>query len=120
MTRRMQIVFDNIGIYGLWLLFAVFTGYAAFQLRATIYFLATLVLENPEIRPNYWTSGTVISLDRLVVVLLGILWLGVIIFSEGYFREAQENQELRSRSFKAFGILGGLVLGSYLVLLLFS
>jgi len=118
MSKRFGPIIENLRVYGIWLALAIFTAWTLFQLRATIIYLALRVVENPSLRPSYWTTGTVTSLDRVVVLTFGILWLGAIIFLEGFLRESDRQHVLGSRSFFLFAGLGAVFITSYLVLLL--
>ena len=119
MNRRLQIVVDYLGVYGLWLLLAVFAALTAFEVYAASIYLGILVVENPVLRPVGWSTTTITSLSRMVVLILGILWLGLIIFSEEFLREGQEQQVLISRVKRLFGLTAGIYLLIFLVFKLF-
>lgn len=119
MTNRMQVVFENLGLYALWIILAALAAYTAFQLHAMSIYLGILIVENPALRPTGWTIGTINALSRLVWLVLGILWLGFVIFSEKHLGDGQKRQLLRAYAIRLFIIIGAIYGLSYLVLILF-
>ena len=120
MKERLQVVIDNIGVYGVWVLYAAFAGLTAFQLQATLIYIGLLIVENPDIRPIGWSTGTIVSINRILVLILGLLWLGVVVFAESYLRDGKSKNKLANRALRIFASTGAVYLISYLLLVLLS
>ena len=118
MSKRTSQVFGILRIYGLWVVFAVLTALTAFQVHATLIYISILMVENPSLRPIGWTTGSIYGLSRVLWLVLGIFWLGWVMFSEGYLREGEEQHILKSRALRLFIIIGTIYAVSYGVLLL--
>ncbi len=120
MANRMQVVFENVGLYALWIVLAALAALTAFQLHATLIYLGILIVENPGLRPTGWTTGTIHALSRMVWLVLGILWLFLVIYSERYLGEAKKRHLLKARTMRLLILLGAIYGVSYLVLVLLS
>lgn len=118
MSKRIRSVFGILRIYGLWVVFAVMAALTAFQVHTMLIFISVLMLENPSLRPTGWTTGTIYGLSRVLWLVLGIFWLGWVMFSEGYLREGEELHILKPRALRLFIIIGTIYAVSYGVLLL--
>jgi len=68
--------------YTAWLLLSAFTAYTAWQLHLALIYVLTLVIQNPDLRPVGWNTGTVGLWSRLSIFILGGLWLITILFME--------------------------------------
>ena len=116
----MRALFQNLRAYGLWVALAVLLALAAFQVRATLIYIAILVVEDPSLRPSGWTTGTIHALSRFLVLILGGFWLGLVIFSGEYLGEIGKRRFLRTRVFHLMLFAAALYGVSYAVLVLLS
>jgi hypothetical protein len=101
----MQSVLVKFGYFFFWLALAVFATLTAFQLYGTLIAVAEAIVSNPSLRPYGWTTDTIYALGRLLWLILGILWLGWIMFTEGYLREGYQQQLLKKRTIRLTVIL---------------
>jgi hypothetical protein len=118
MSEKSSGILALLEIYGSWLLLAVLGVLTAFQWRATLVYAGLRAVENPAVNRLGWNTATINGLNRFLVLVLGIIWLGVVTFLERYLREAHRQQQLRKQVLRILlftGILYGL---SYLLLLL--
>lgn len=118
--NRYRNVIEYVGLYAVWVALAAFAVLTAFQIHATLIYIGILVVENPNLRPPGWNTGSIYGLSRLLVLILGVLWLGAIMFSEGYLREGLRLHLFRNRIFCLAIILLGVYGISYGVLILLS
>lgn len=109
---------SNISYLVFWILLAVLAGLTAFQFHATLISIAIAIIENPTVRPTGWSLDTIYGLSRVFWLVLGILWLGWVMFCEGYLREGKNQQSLLKRLSLLLLISGALYGSSYIVLLL--
>lgn len=119
-SKRMRTLFENLGLYGLWVALAAFVALTAFQVHATLIYVAILIVENPTLRPTGWTTGTIHALSRILVLILGGLWLALVVFSEGYLGEGKKRHILRTRVLHLMLFTAALYGISYAVLVLLS
>ena len=99
-----------------WLILAVAVTLTSFQVHATLISVAIVVIDNPSLRPTGWTSGTIYGLSRLLWLILGMGWLGWVMYTYEYFRESKQLKIL-TRFFRLLLILGAVYFCSYVVLL---
>jgi hypothetical protein len=100
-----------------WLTLGVAATLTSFQLHATLISVALFVVDNPSLRPTGWTSGTIYGLSRLLWLILGIGWLGWVMYTFELLRESKPLKILRGRFFRLLLILAGVYFCSYVVLL---
>jgi hypothetical protein len=117
MIKQMQPIFAKIGYFVFWLTFAVFATLTAFQIYGTLIAISLAVVDNPSLRPYGWTTNSVYALSRLFWLVLGILWLGWVMFTEGYLREGYQEQLLKHRVIRLAVILA-VTYGACLLILL--
>ena len=100
-------IVDNLGILAVWLVLAISAALTAFQIHATLLFLGLLIVENPTFRPSGWSTNTIHSLSRILILTLGAFWLGFVVFLENYLREGRDRQVLRSRLLRLISYIAG-------------
>ena len=120
MVERIRSAFLNLSYLIFWIILMVAATLAAFQVHATLIAVSIAVIENPATRPTGWSMDTTFGLSRVFWLVLGILWLGWITFSEDYLREGKDRQLLLKRSSILVLITGGIYLACYLILLAVS
>jgi hypothetical protein len=118
MTNRLQIVFQNFGVYLIWIGVAIMAAFTAFQLHATVLYVGILVVENPVLRPTGWNTGTVNALSRFTWLILGIIWLALVIFSESYLMDGVKGHTLRRRATRLVILVAAVYGLNYLALVL--
>jgi hypothetical protein len=106
MFKRLQPVLAPVGYIVFWLGLGIFATLTAFQIHGTLIAISLIVIENPSLRPLGWSTGTVYALSRVFWLVLGILWLGWVMFTEGYLREGYQRQFLKKRTLRLLIILG--------------
>ena len=114
----MQPIFSRIGYAVFWLGLVVLATFTAFQIHGTLIAVALAAIKNPALRPYGWTTSTIYALSRMLWLVLGILWLGWVMFTEGYLREGYQQQLLKQRTFRLTIILAVLYGACLLILLL--
>ncbi len=117
MTEQIRSFFDHFLYILLWLIFAVLVTLTLFQLQGTIIALAVYLVSDPSLRPYAWNTGSVLLLNRLLWLIIGIIWLGWVTYTYEYLSEGSQKKNLTRRSFRLLLILGAVYLSSYLVLL---
>lgn len=118
MLKRLQSALGNISYLVFWIVLAVLFTLTVFQLHATLILIAIAVIENPAIRPPGWSMDTTYGLSRVFWLILGIFWLGWVMYTEGFLREGKNTQRLLKRFSLLVIILGGIFGLSQLVLFL--
>ena len=108
-TRR---IVDSLGLLAVWLVLAISAALTAFQIHATLLFLGLLIVENPTFRPSGWSTNTIHSLSRILILILGALWLGFVVFLESYLREDRDRQVLRPRVLRLIFYIAGVYIFS--------
>ena len=82
----------EITLYIVWGLVAILWTLTAFQVRAALLALSLVIIQTPALSPYGWNTSTLHGLNRLFVLIIGALWLGTVMFSQNYLREALEEQ----------------------------
>ena len=116
MIKQLQPVFARIGYAVFWLALVVLATLTAFQVHGTLIVIALALIDSP-LRPYGWTTGSVYALSRLIWLGLGILWLGWVMFTEGYLREGYQQHLLKQRTIRLTIILA-IIYGACLLILL--
>jgi hypothetical protein len=106
MLKRLQPVLAPVGYIVFWLGLGIFATLTAFQIHGTLIAISLAVIENPSLRPLGWSTDTIYALSRVFWLVLGILWLGWVMFTEGYLREGYQRQQLKHRTLRLIIILG--------------
>ncbi|MCJ7702294.1 MAG: hypothetical protein MUO62_11985 [Anaerolineales bacterium] len=120
MLERLKSALSNISYLIFWIVLAALAVFVVFQIHATLIAIAIAVIENPDLRPLGWSMDTTYGLSRVFWLILGIFWLGCVMFTEGYFREGVNQKRLLKRFFLSLVIVGVIYGINYLVLLLLS
>ena len=118
MIKRMQPVFAQIGYIVFWLGLAILATLTAFQVHGTLIAISHAVIKNPSLRPLGWSTDTLYALSRVFWLILGILWLGWVMFTEGYLREGYQRQLLKQRTIRLTIILAAIYVACLLILFL--
>ncbi len=105
-------ILDSLGLLAVWLVLAIGVALTAFQIHATLLFLGLLIVENPTFRPSGWSTNTIHSLSRILVLILGAFWLGFVVFLESYLREGRDHQVLRLRVLRLISYIVGIYIFS--------
>lgn len=116
MTNRMQPIIAWIGYIVIWLLFILLVTLTAFQVHGTLIAISLAIIENPNLRPLGWSTNTTYGLSRVFWLILGILWLGWVMYTEGYLREGYQLRILVRRSIQ-LGIILAVLYGTSLIIL---
>jgi hypothetical protein len=117
MIERIRLNIDVISSIIFWLILSVSVTLTLFQVHATFISIAVVVVDTPSLRPIGWTSGTIYGLSRLLWLLLGICWLGWIMYTYEHLRESKQLKILGQRFFRLLLLLGAVYFSSYAVLL---
>ena len=99
-----------------WTILGVGVTLTSFQIHATMITIALEIVGNPSLRPTGWNTDTVYGLSRLLWLVVGIGWLGWVMFTFDFLREARGPKNLRGRFVRLVFILGAVYLCSYVVL----
>ena len=118
MLKRMQPVLAQVGYIVFWLGLTVLATLTAFQVHGTLIAISLAVIENASLRPLGWSTDTVYALSRVFWLILGIIWLGWIMFTEGYLREGYQRQLLKHRTIRLIIILAVIYAACLLILFL--
>lgn len=116
MLERIKSLIDNLSVYALWLALVVLVTITAFQVHTTIIAIALWAVQNPSLRPPGWNTNTIYGLSRLLWLILGILWLGWVMFTEGYLSEGKQLEVLKPRALRLLLIIVVLFTTCYLAL----
>jgi hypothetical protein len=120
MIKRMQPVFARIGYAVFWIGLAILATLTAFQAHGTLIAISLAVIENPSLRPYGWTTNTIHALSRVFWLILGILWLGWVTYTEGYLREGYQRKLLRHRTIRLTITLAAIYAACLLIFFLLS
>ena len=116
MIQKLQPIFSRIGYAVFWLGLVLLATLVAFQVHGMLVALALAVIENPSLRPPGWSTDTIFALSRVFWLILGILWLGWVMFTEGYLREGYQRHLLTRRIFLLVIILAATYGASIIIL----
>src|SRR3990172_1221499 len=108
MPGPIRSIIDSLSLYFLWVILAVLVTLTLFQVHGTLISIALAAIENPSTRPPGWTTGSVYGFSRLLWLILGIFWLGWVMYTLEYLREGQQYQILKQRVIRLLLILGGI------------
>ena len=118
MLKRIQPVLAPLGYIVFWLGLSVLATLTVFQVHGTLIAVSHAVITNPSLRPLGWSTDTIYALSRVFWLLLGILWLGWVMFTESYLREGYQRQLLKHRTIRLIIILAVIYAACLLILLL--
>lgn len=117
MVERIRSIFDAISYIFFWLILDIVVTLTLFQVHATLISIAVVVVDNPSLRPIGWTSGSIYGLSRLLWLIMGICWLGWVMFTYEHLRESKQLKILIQKFFRLLLILGAVYFCSYVILL---
>lgn len=117
MIERIRSIFDAISYIIFWFILGVLVTLTLFQVHATLISIAVVVVDNPSLRPIGWATGTIYGLSRLLWLILGICWLGWIMYTYEHLREINQLKILILHFFRLLLLLGAVYFCSYVVLL---
>ena len=120
MIEWMRSQFDAIRYIIFWLILGVVVTLTLFQVHGTLISVAVEVVDNPSLRPIGWTSGSIYGLSRLLWLILGICWLGWIMYTFEHLREITQLKILIQQFLLLLLILGLVYFCSYVVLLILA
>ncbi len=120
MVEWIKSVYNNLNYLFFWLISAVLITLTLFQVHATIIAIAVVVVDNPTLRPVGWNTGSIYGLSRLCWLILGIFWLGWVLFTEEYLREGKQFSLLKQRVIRLLIIIIAIYSTCYLILRLLS
>ena len=102
----------EITLYAVWGILTVLWIIVAFQVQATLLTIGLVIVEYPALTPYGWSSHTIHGLNRLIIFVVGSLWLGIVVYSEQYLREGCEEGNFFERVKQSLFIIGGTYLTS--------
>jgi hypothetical protein len=120
MLERLKSALGNISYIVFWVVLAALAAFVVFQIHATLIATSIAVIESPSLRPTGWSMATTHGLSRVFWLVLGILWLGWVMFTEAHLREGVNRQLLIKRSVLLLVIVGVVYGINYLVLLMLA
>jgi hypothetical protein len=100
-----------------WVILGVGATLTGFQFHATLISIGLAMVGNPSLRPPGWNTDTIYGLSRLLWLIVGIGWLGWVMFTFDHLREAKKPRMLVGRFIRLLLILGVVYISSYGVLL---
>jgi hypothetical protein len=115
--ERIKLIFNSLSYLFLWLILAILITLTLFQVHATLVSVALAVVQAPSVKSIGWNTGTIYGLSRLLWLVLGIFWLGWVMFTDEYLREGRDRQLLLKRSSLLLLIAGVIYGACYLILL---
>ena len=84
----------QLGYIGAWLGLTFLAALTAWQLHIASLYLATLLIDNPALRPRGWSSETLVGVSKLSVLVWGSLWFMLIFYMEYKLREGLQERRL--------------------------
>ena len=120
MLERLKSALGNVSYIVFWVVLAALSAFVVFQIHATLIASSIAVIENPNLRPPGWSMNTTYGLSRVFWLILGILWLGWVMFTEGYLREGKNRKLLIKRSLLLLVIVAAVYGLNYLALLMLA
>lgn len=111
MMPRIRSVLEQLSSYFWWVVLAVLVTLTLFQVHGTVIALSLVAVQNPATRLPGWSTDTVYGLSRAMWFILGVFWLGWVMYTLEYLREGQKYHILRERTLR----LGLILLVTYAV-----
>ena len=110
----------EITLYAAWGILTVLWTIVAFQMQAVLLSIGLVVVKYPALTPYGWSSHTIHGLNRLIIFVVGSLWLGIVVYSEQYLREGCEEGNFFERVKHSLLVIGGTYLASGVLMYLLS
>ncbi len=117
MLAKIKSFFNNLSYFVFWVILAVLATLVAFQLHTTLISLS-IALIGSDLRPVGWSMTTTYGLARVFWLIIGILWLMWVMFTEAHLREGKNRKLLLKRFGIFLGILAIIYGVNYGILLL--
>ncbi len=118
MSQRIRNALEYLVYVFAWLILAILAILTGFQIHATLTASALAMVKNSALRPSGWSTQTIYGLSRLLWVILGILWLVWVMYTQEYLSEGKQLQILKNRIIRLLMLLGVIYSISYVILLL--
>ena len=118
MLKKLQPIFAQVGYAVFWLGLIILATFTAIQVHGTLIAISLAVIQNPSLRPPGWSTDTILALSRVFWLVLGIFWLGWVMFTEGYLREGYQRHLLKQRTIRLVIILAVIYAACLLILYL--
>ncbi len=111
MNPRIRSVIEQLSSYFWWAVLGVLVTLTLFQVHGTMIALSLAAVQNPATRLPGWSTDTVYGLSRFLWLILGVFWLGWVMYTLEYLREGQKYHILKERTVR----LGLILLVTYAV-----
>ena len=108
MSQRIQHLFEDVRLYGLWLALAALMVLVAFQIHATLIFLGLKVVQQPAVNAAGWNTYTIHGLGRFLTLILGMVWLFSVTMLPNSLRDAIRAKKLKLFIVRLACILAGI------------
>ena len=102
---RWRKILHLVGYFAAWGLIAVLLIPTLWQIKTLFLFLALQAINNPSLRPPGWNTETLAAVDKCTTFLVIGAWLILVMFAEGYVREAIEQGRLLLQTGRAVIIM---------------
>lgn len=83
-----------MSLYGLSIVLAILWAIAAFQLQSLLIYIGIIIVQTPALTPPGWSNSTIVGLSKCTVLILGIFWLGLSLYTHNALSQAQEDHRL--------------------------
>ena len=110
----------EVMIYAVWGILSILWIIVAFQVQAALLSIGLIMVQYPALTPLGWSSSTIHGLNRLIIFVVGSLWLGIVIYTEQYLREGCEDGQLFERVKQSLFAIGGTYLTCGVLMYLLS
>lgn len=110
----------EITLYAVWGILTVLWIIVAFQVQTTLLTVGLVIVEYPALTPYGWSSHTIHGLNRLIIFVVGSLWLGIVVYTEQELREGCEEGNFFERVKRSLLIIGATYLTSGVLMYLLS
>ena len=109
MSQNLRLKLTRAGtfaaLYGLWLVIVLLWTIVSLYLQRTLLIAGLWIIQSPGLRPTGWSTSTLAGINRCGYLILGIVWLGVVIFTERYLREGLAEGVLLVRAGRLLAII---------------
>lgn len=97
-----------ITLYLVWGIITILWAITAFQVQAALLSLGILLVNTPSLLPPGWNTHTLHGLNKFLIFIVAAVWLGLVMYSQDYLREALEEQRF-SATLKRLLLITGAV-----------
>lgn len=88
----------QVGYLLAWFILTILATVTAWQLHVTLLYLATLLIQSPNLRLPGWSMSTLVGVSKLSVLIWGSLWLIFVMYVEYQLRMAMREGRLWRQS----------------------